>query len=220
MGKTVIFDMDGVLTDTEEISCRAWRICGRRMQMEDLEQTTLDCIGLNRNDWRMYFERKYGKDFPVDAFRKETSEIFEEILKEEGIPVKKGARKLLEYLKQEGYGIGLASSTGEANIRARMERIGLLPYFSTITAGDMVEHSKPHPEIYQLACRNMGVKPEEAIAIEDSPNGIRSAYRAGMKVIMVPDLIQPDEELRGMLYGCFASLSDVRDFLAQNKIDI
>lgn len=217
MKKTIIFDMDGVLTDTEEVSARAWRQCGVLQQIEDMETTILHCIGLNENDMRRYFAEKYGADFEYGIFKQNKNRIFEEILETEGIPVKKGARELLSFLKAEGYGIGLASSTKEVNIRKRMEKIGLLPYFGTITAGDMVKHSKPDPEIYQLACRDMGVDPEDAIAIEDSPNGIRSAYRAGMKVIMVPDLIQPDEEIKGMLYGCFDSLLEVRDFLAKGK---
>lgn len=214
MEKTVIFDMDGVLTDTEEVSARAWRQCGALQQIEDMEATILDCIGRNEKDMRAYFAQKYGEDFEYMVFKKNKHRIFEEILEKEGIPVKKGVRELLEFLEKEGYGIGLASSTREAAIRTRMEKLGFLHYFRTITSGDMVEHSKPDPEIYLLACRNMGVRPEDAFAIEDSPNGIRSAYRAGMKVIMVPDLIQPDEEIRGMLYGCFSSLLEVRDFLA------
>lgn len=213
MEKTVIFDMDGVLTDTEEVSARAWRQSGALQQIEDMETTILDCIGRNENDMRAYFAQKYGADFEYMVFKQNKHRIFEEILEKEGIPVKKGVRELLEFLEKEGYGIGLASSTREINIRTRMEKLGLLHYFRTITAGDMVEHSKPDPEIYLLACRNMGVRPEDAFAIEDSPNGIRSAYRAGMKVLMVPDLIQPDEEIRGMLYGCFDSLLDVKDFL-------
>lgn len=215
MKKTIIFDMDGVLTDTEAVSARAWRESGALQQIEDMETTILDCIGRNANDMQEYFAKKYGEDFDYQTFRANKKRLFEGILETEGIPVKTGARELLDFLEKEGYDIGLASSTKEKDIRTRMEKIGLLRYFRTVTAGDMVKHSKPDPEIYLLACRQMGGKPEDAFAIEDSPNGIRSAYRAGMKVLMVPDLIQPDEEIKGMLYGCFSSLLEVRDFLAK-----
>lgn len=215
MTKAIIFDMYGVLTDTEAVSARAWRECGLLQQIRDMEQTILDCIGLNENDMRAYFAGKYGEEFAYREFKKNKSRICEEILEKEGIPVKPGARELLEYLRREGWEIGLASSTKGYKIRARLEKIGLLSYFGTIVAGDMVTHSKPHPEIYLRACEEMGVKPQETFAIEDSPNGIRSACAAGMKVLIVPDLIQPGRELVEMAAGCFASLDQVREYLEE-----
>ena len=132
---------------------------------------------------------------------------------EEGVPLKEGVKEILEYLTENGYIVGLASSTGRGSVMEHLEQTGLTHYFRTIVTGDMVEHSKPNPDIYLKACEELGVSPVNAIAIEDSPNGIRSAYRAGMKPVMVPDMIEPTAEIEAMLYGKFYSLLDVVDYI-------
>ena len=94
---------------------------------------------------------------------------------------------------------------------------GLLDAFDVIVCGDMVTHSKPHPQIYQTAASLLGISPEECYAVEDSPNGVRSASRACLKPIMVPDLILPDEEIKGLLYREFSSLTEVLNFLKTSE---
>ena len=129
-------------------------------------------------------------------FRKPPSAWFHGYIEENGAPVKRGVKELLAYLRQRGYKIGLASSTSRPSVEDLLERAGIREYFMNLTTGDMVEHSKPRPDIYLMACSSLEVNPAQAIAVEDSPNGIRAAHAAGMIPLMVPDLIAPDEEMR------------------------
>ena len=129
--------------------------------------------------------------------------------------MKPGVREILDFLKARNIPIALATSTGRERTLRRMELTGLGSYFSAIITGDQVVHSKPDPEIYQLACRALGTDPAQTIAVEDSRNGILSASQAGMKVIMVPDMIPPTPELDALLFRRCASLLEVRNFLIQ-----
>lgn len=217
MTNAVVFDMDGVLFDTERISYECWEEAETVMGLGDLSEGTRGCVGLNWNDTEMLMHNLYGKDFPFEEFMETVHVLMKRHFSEEGIPLKKGVKEILEYLKENGYIIGLASSTGKESVMHHLEETGLTGYFQTIITGDMVEHSKPKPDIYLKACEELGVAPINAIAIEDSPNGIRSAYRAGMKPVMVPDLIEPTVEIEAMLYGKFHSLLDVLDYMKSGK---
>ena len=127
--------------------------------------------------------------------------------------MKPGVVELLSFLKEKGYIIGLASSTREGAVRQELTDAGIICYFKELTCGDMLKKSKPEPDIYQMACEKLGIKPEEAIAIEDSFNGIRSAYAAGMTPIMVPDIIGPNEEMREKSHRIFSNLLEVKEWL-------
>ena len=121
-------------------------------------------------------------------------------------------KKILPYLQQAGYEIGLASSSKYESVINHLKRAEIIDYFSVIVTGDMIEHSKPKPDIYLLACRKLGVEPGEAYAVEDSPNGIRSAHAAGMKPIMVPDMVQPDAEMERLSFLIFEDLIQVMKY--------
>jgi HAD superfamily hydrolase (TIGR01509 family) len=121
-------------------------------------------------------------------------------------------QEILSYLQKTGWKVGLASSSSKASVVKNLERADLTSFFQTLTTGDMVEHSKPKPDIYLMACKELGVEPKDAYAIEDSPNGIRAAHGAGMCPIMVPDLVQPDEEMRSLSSYIFKDLLEVRAF--------
>ena len=213
--KTVVFDMDGVLFDTERLCMDSWVQVAKQWGIHDMEEVFPLCIGLNANDTKALVMNHYGQDFAFDAYRKEASQWFWDYVEEKGLPVKTGVREILTFLQEAGYKIGLASSTKYESVIHHLETTGIREYFSVIVTGNMVEHSKPQPDIYLLACEKLGVTPEEAYAIEDSPNGIRAAHRAGMKPVMVPDMIKPDEEMKELSYQIFENLIEVKDFLAK-----
>ena len=218
--KAVIFDMDGVLFDTERVCMEVWMEVAQRRGMPGMAEVFPRCIGLNANDSRQVVCGAYGEGFDYQDFRRETSECFRAHMEARELPVMPGAWELLEWLKSSGYALGLASSTKTESVQSHLRRAGMEGCFSAVVTGDMVEHSKPRPDIYLMACGRLGVEPGQAYAIEDSPNGIRSASAAGLRPIMVPDLIEPDEEMRRLSYIIRKDLREVLSFLqAQTRAE-
>lgn len=213
MERNIVFDMDGVLIDTETLSMKFWKKIAEENQITDIEKTLFQCIGITAPESEALFARTYGADFPYQKYRSEVSALFRECTRKNELPVKPGVYELFDFLKKNNYKIGLASSTRKEVVTLQMKQVGLLPYFDVLVCGDMVQNSKPHPEIYLKACEKLGAEPSSSFAVEDSFNGIRSASRAGMKAIMVPDLLPPDEEITALLYKKCDSLFDVMDFL-------
>ncbi len=206
--KAVIFDMDGVLFDTERLCMDSWCALAKEQGIADMGIVFPKCIGRNAADTEVIVSEYYGESFDYDSFRKQASDWFWQYIKDNGLPVKTGVKEMLAYLKQAGYAIGLASSTRYSSVVNHLKEACIMDYFSVIVTGDMVKHSKPQPDIYLLACERLGVEPEEAYAIEDSYNGIRSAYAAGMKPVMVPDLLEPDEEMKRLSFLICKNLSE------------
>lgn len=209
--KGVVFDMDGLLLDTEKIVQRTWSDVGAKFGYPDMGEQIYHTLGFNRERRKAYFESVYGSEWPDAEVVAACGVRFTEIVQTEGIPVKKGAKELLQFLKDRGIKIGLATSTSEVHAREELEGTGLWDYFDGRIFGDMITKSKPAPEIYQKACKAIGVDPCEAIALEDAPSGIRSAYSAGLRVIMIPDMVQPTEEVLAMTFDVKESLRDVID---------
>lgn len=214
--KAVVFDMDGVLFDTERLCMNSWDHVAKKRGMEMMDSVFEQCIGLNDTDTKAVILNAYGPDFPYDEFRVQASEWFWDYIQKKGLPLKTGVKKILPYLEQAGYQIGLASSSKYESVISHLKRAEIIDYFSVIVTGDMIEHSKPRPDIYLLACKKLGVKPEEAYAIEDSPNGIRAASAAGMKPIMVPDMVRPDAEMETLSFMICDDLVQVMKYLNQN----
>ena len=212
ISKTIVFDMDGVLLDSEQLVLNIWVYLGEKHHLSGMNEVMIECLGTNREETRRIMLERYGEDFPYDEFRKEAKEIFIEKTKKDGVPLKPGARELLQFLKINGWNIGLASSTSGETVRDELQTVGLYDFFEVVISGEMVQESKPHPEIYFKACEGLGVNPKEAIAVEDSKNGVRSAAMAGMKVILVPDLVDPDEDTQRLAWKQFSDLFDVRRF--------
>lgn len=210
--KAVIFDMDGVLQDSETISDITWDMAAKEWGFENNFDVLQSCRGCNRADIALKLKDFYGQEFDSVSFLNRTSELFYQIEDEKGIPLMYYAREILEYLKPK-YKLALASSTRGTSVRRQMKAGGLIDFFETLTTGDMVKHSKPEPEIYLKAAESIGIKPENCVAVEDSPNGVKSAYAAGMRVIMVPDKIQPDEDLKKLCWKICPSLEAVKDLL-------
>lgn len=215
--RAVVFDMDGVLFDTERLCKDSWVAIAGEKEIPDMEEVFPLCIGRNVTDSRDIIMEHYGETFPYETFRKEASEWFWREIEEKGLPIKKGVLELLEYLKKKGYRIGLASSSNRASVMRHLERAKIQEFFSEVIGGDQILHSKPEPDIYLLACEKLGVEPGEAYAIEDSYNGIRSAFRAGMKPVMVPDLLPATEEMRELSRVICEDLLQVKDYLESTE---
>ena len=213
--KAVVFDMDGVLFDTEIVCMKAWMAVAEKNGMADMEKVFPQCIGLNANDSRQIVMKAYGDDFDYPGFREQAAAWQREYLEKYGLPIKPGLEEILGWLKTSGFAVGLASSTRSSSVFGHLDQAGIRDCFSVVITGDMVEHSKPRPDIYLLACERLGVEPGQAYAIEDSPNGIRAAHAAGLCPVMVPDMVEPDGEILRLCRIVLRDLVQVLDFLKQ-----
>ena len=211
--QAIVFDMDGVIFDTERLVIEFWKEVAKKHNIPNIEHTCIQCLGTNRVRTREIFLENYGADFPFDPYRAEVTELFDTHYKGVPLPTKPGIRELLSYLQEQDIKVGLASSTAQHLVRDEIGTAGLLPYFQTLVCGDMVEHSKPAPDIFLKACEILNADPTKSIAIEDSFNGIRSAHCAGMTPIMVPDQVQPTDEIRTLAFHVMPSLLDVLNWL-------
>lgn len=215
--KAVVFDMDGVIFDSEQLVLKGWQELAAEKGIPDIEKPYYQGIGSNAQAVRENFLRFYGSAFPYDEYKAEMSRRFHERYDNGRLPLKPGVRELLGYLKEQGYAIGLASSTRSAVVTAEIRDAGLLPFFQHLTCGDMVTRSKPEPDIFLKACENLGVCPENTICIEDSYNGIRAASRAGMTPVMVPDMVPANEEMEQLAAHIFKDLLEVKEWISSLK---
>jgi HAD superfamily hydrolase (TIGR01509 family) len=216
MKKAVVFDMDGVIFDTEPLVMKVWEELGEIHHFDHVKEVCYECIGTNKETSKRIFLKHYGEDFPYDEYAKESSRIYH--ARYDGkVPLKPGVHELLTYLKDNQYRIALASSTRAYTVKLQLKQAEILDDFEAVITGDMVTASKPDPMIYLTACEAIGVEPKEAYAIEDSYNGIRSAYRAQMAPIMVPDLKAPNEEMYEKSTVILKDLYEVMDYLKKER---
>lgn len=211
--QAVIFDMDGIIFDSERAVLECWMEIAAEYGFTDFTEIYPRCIGANAASTKKVFMDFYGPDFPFETYKEERARRYHERYDNGRLPLKPGIKELLEYLKENNYLIGLASSTRSAVVIPQLRDAGLLSYFTDLTCGDMVARSKPEPDIFLKSCENLGVEPRQAIIIEDSYNGIRAAHRAGATPVMVPDMLEPDDEMRRLASHIFSSLLEVRDWL-------
>lgn len=214
--KAVIFDMDGLMFDTEAAHVKAWDHAGERMGIGRAGKMVLKTMGTNAAMARRIWEAEYGKQFDGDTLREYAEEFLADYYRENGFPVKKGLYRLLSFLKERGCKLAVASSTGREDVTAHLKETEVYGYFDAVICGDMVKRSKPEPDIYLKACEALGEAPEDCCALEDSRNGLLSAARAGCRTIMVPDLWEPDDEIRQIVEGIFPDLDAVREYLAEH----
>ncbi len=194
--KAVIFDMDGVIFDSERAVLRCWKELSAKYGFPDVEIPYMRCVGVNAAVSRQIFLDFYGADFPYDRYCAEVSGTYHARYDGGRLPMKPGIRELLEPLTQRGCPLALASSTRSSTVTGQLRDAGLLPFFRAVIGGDQVSHSKPHPEIFLTAAGQLGAAPADCCVVEDSFNGIRAAHAGGMIPLMVPDMLPPDEEMR------------------------
>lgn len=209
--------MDGVIFDSEQLGLRCWKDVGGRYGLKDIESAARQCIGRSTRDTMALLDGIYGAEISVDKLYTEAKTYMKELIAREGLPVKPGAESAFKWLKEKGWRTALCSSTSLATVRAQLTDAGLIRYFDEIVGGDMVAHSKPLPDIYLLACERLGVRPEHTFAVEDSRNGIISASDAGMMPILVPDLIEPDQEMLRRSTVLLRSLEELPGWLTEQE---
>ena len=217
----VLFDMDGVIFDSEQLYMRCWEELQDEFDVPGIRDVLIRCIGVNSRRTREIFMEAYGPDFPYDEAMAASFRKWKELLVDGKLPLKPGAERLLSALHEAGVPIAIASSTRTDVVKKELQDVGLLRYFDAIIGGDQVTASKPEPDIFLRAMEVLGrqLKPENCFVIEDSFNGIRAAHAAGMRPIMVPDLLQPTDEIRGMAEQVLPDLYAVKTYLLDIDLD-
>lgn len=211
--KAFIFDLDGTLIDTEKIYRQIWPKAAADLGYEMTDDMYLALRSLGRPYAPAKFREWFGDGFDYDEARKVRKGYFDRYTSEHGIQLKKGAIELLTYLHQQGIITAIATATDPVRAQEYLKKTGLDGQFDHIISATMVDEGKPSPKVYAYACEQLGLSPEECVAVEDAPNGILSAYRAGLSVIMVPDQTQPDGETEQMLSLLVESLDEIIDVM-------
>lgn len=212
--KAVVFDMDGVIFDSERAVMQCWKEVASRHNIPDIEKAILACTGTTMVRTREIMLNLYGADFPYNEYAMESSAIFHSRYDGGRLPMKPGVKELLTFLKEHNKKIALASSTRQQVVTDELRDAGIIEYFDRIICGDMVSRSKPAPDIFLKACEELNVSPSDSYAIEDSYNGIRAAHAGGLHPIMVPDLLPADEEMQSLAEIVLPSLTSVMEYLA------
>lgn len=209
--KGIIFDMDGLMIDSERIINRAVVRAGREMGLEDIENVSLRTIGTSSVRTHEIYSSVYGDNFGFDRLMDLKHRYIDEMIGDRGFPPKEGIHEILELVTKKGYIISVGSSTREWAVKEFLGKIGVLCYFDIFVCGNMGLKSKPCPDIFLACAEKMGVEPKDCFVLEDSPNGIRAAFAAGMKPVMIPDMIAPEEDILPMLYALKGSLNEAAE---------
>ena len=214
----VIFDMDGVIFDSERTLLDCWIETSKKYGLDEelVRKTYIQCIGTNRNQSTQIFRNAFHhilSDEMQMSIWDESAQLHRVRYADGVLPIKKGVIEILTYLQSSGISVGISSSTKKQKVEQQIRNAGLSDYFVGMIGGDAVKISKPNPEIYLLACREFGFAPSDTFAIEDSFNGIRAAHAAGMRPVMVPDIVPADEEMHRLAETVCEDLIETMDFL-------
>ena len=213
--RAVIFDMDGVILDSEILVLASWKLAAEEWGLSGIEPLAKRCLGINAVVTKELFLEAYGADLDYEGLKSVMRTAYWKAVDSGKLKLKPGVKELLNFLKANDFLVGLASSTQEDTVRRELTMMGVIDFFDHVTCGDMLKKSKPEPDIYLMACDGLGIVPQSSFAIEDSYNGIRSASRAGLSAIMVPDLVPPTEEMERLSCVILPSLFDVMEYLKQ-----
>lgn len=193
----VIFDMDGLLMDTEKLCLDAFVQARRSFALRDRPDIYLSCVGMHAEACTEIMVKSLDGVVPLDAFNREWDRRIDDAM-DEGVPLKAGAIELLDVLNENGHPLAVATSTGTTTALKRLESCGLLRYFKSVVGGDQVSKHKPDPEPYLVAAASLGVQAQDCIAFEDTDTGVRSAVASGATTVQVPDLVPPSEAVRAL----------------------
>lgn len=207
--KLVIFDMDGLMFDTERLAVDSWINIGREKGYDIKEEYILETIGLNDVDSAIVLKKHIGEDFPYDIISDYWHENLTNLIEEGKVPEKQGLKEILDYIEKKGIKKAVATSTARARAEKLLSNAGVLHRFDTVVCGDEITHGKPEPEIFLKACSNLHIEPKDAIVLEDSEMGLLAASRAGIRCVLIPDLKQPSKGNEALAYAKVKSLLEV-----------
>ncbi len=211
--KAFVFDLDGTLIDTEKIYRQVWPKAAADLGYVFTDEMYLKLRSMGRPFVLDQFREWFDENFDYQEARRIRKGYFDEYINNHPIERKKGAIELLTYLREKGIVTAIATATDPSRAHEYLKSTGLEGYFDKVLSATMVDEGKPSPKVYLYAASELGLKPEECVAVEDAPNGVLSASRAGFTVIMVPDQSQPDEELMEIIDIKADSLDKIIDYL-------
>ena len=209
----VLFDMDGVVVDTEKLYARFWREAAIALGYPMTHEQALGMRSLNRQEGQKQLERYFGPGVSHPQVRMKRIELMESYIQEHGVDPKPGVKELLTYLKERGIKTAITTSSPLERVQRYLKRLGFLDGFDKLCTVYEVERGKPEPDIYLYGAASLGLKPEECLALEDSPAGLQSAFRAGCMPVLVPDQDPPNEETLPLVFAVADSLTDVIDLI-------
>lgn len=196
MIKAVVFDMDGLMFDTERLALPTWQRIASEMGYEMSAAFVMDMFGRNVAEISKDIKRVYGEEFDTELGWKLRKQYVTEWIEEHGVPLKPGLKELLQYIRSKNLKTAIATSTDLHLVEHYLDLASLSCYFDGIVTGQMVQKGKPAPDIYQKAAQMLSIDPKDCLALEDAFAGVRSAKAAGMRVIMIPDMVAPTEEIK------------------------
>lgn len=211
MGKIelVIFDMDGLMLNTEALTIKAWQEIGKLYNYDISKEFLLGLLGMNKKSIAAQFQKNFGDKFSFDYMYSEQGKCINRIIEEEGLGVKKGLNELLDYLTRNKIKKAVATSSARERAEKLLSKAGVLDNYDKVICGDEVTKSKPDPEIFLTACEKLNVDPSNAIVLEDSERGLEAAVAGGMRCILVPDLVEPSEKYVKLAHSKVKSLIEV-----------
>lgn len=213
MIKALLLDLDGTLIDSELIPRLAWIEATKHFGFEVNEEFLNQLTGMTKKTAQELVKKMIPDHVDMDAFQAYRHEYMNHYLAEHGIKAKKGARELLQFARNANVECIVVTSSYAANVRMKMEMAGLDDLIGKIICGDEVENGKPAPDIYLLAVERYHLNKEECIVLEDSKNGLLSAENAGIRAILIPDLVQPDDEMKKSCEVQLVDLLEAKDYI-------
>jgi HAD superfamily hydrolase (TIGR01509 family) len=212
----LIFDMDGLILDTEGVYKRSWAQAAKEQGFDLDDKLYLRLIGITVADAELVLVEAFGAGFGKDNFHSRAAVLYEEIHVREGLPLKPGIRELLVWAREQAIPCAVGTSTVQAEAKKRLEVHELADFFQVVIGGDMVERGKPHPDIFLKAQAALNVPQSQCMILEDAHSGLVAAKAGGMRSVLIPDLLPPSDESRLIAEGVFSSLLEVRDWLAHD----
>lgn len=215
MIKAIIFDMDGLMIDSERVTFECYQEILKGMNLTMDEEFYKTLLGKPLKGIYQRFYDVYGNDFPIEDVIKDVHALMAQRFETEGVPVKTGLKSLLEYLKTNNYKTIVATSSNRDRVDTILAQAQITDYFDDSICGDEVTKGKPNPEVFLKSCQKLDVSVDEAIVLEDSEAGIQASYDAGIKVICIPDMKYPEKQYEEKTFKIFKDLNDVTDYLKE-----